>query len=297
MIAADEDLSSPDEEDFITPTKTTKTTQAKQNPTITRKPSEFQEEEAEAEEEEVPAILSPIKATPPHKPPPKATPTPKPLKSALDIELTESEAETDDGGDNDEQDGGQKTSAKKTQSNGKNRKLDDIFEPSPPSPLPSKKSANTGLMLQFTAPSKPAGSKVSTVGDSRADDHDKPRSPEESPDLRRRKKRKKSSSSSKKRKSSQDDMGVAGGGGAGDSDKAVSAAVSSPGNPYDAIASLDAWLNSDTAELVSRGVSIGRGHGVCRRRGRVTHASWGHVHWSYNSVSRAPYTILPLIVH
>ena len=238
MIAADEDLSSP-EEDFIKPTTTTTTTKpatkAKQ-PTITKKPSESQEEE-----EEAPAILSPIKAPPPHKAPPKVTPTPKPLKSALDIELTESEEETDGDGDNDEQDGGTKTSAKKTLSNGKNM---DIFEPSP---LTSKKSANTGLMLQFTAPSKPAGSKVSPAGNSRP--KDKPGSPQESPDVRRREKKKKKSSSSRKRKSSKDDVGVAGGGGAGDSGNAVSV----PGNPYDAIASLDAWLNSDTTELVSRG--------------------------------------------
>ena len=236
MIAADEDLSSPDELDYA-PQSATKVTR-----TVDQSESDEEEEE---EEEATPAILTPIKAPAPIRRPTKPKASPKPLKSALDVELTESEEEEEEGSEEGFPATTKKRghlSASKPQSNGKGEKLEDIFEP--PRITGKKKDENKGLMLQFAVSAKPpppASSKGSKV----SKDVDTPT--EESPDQKRKEKKKKKS----KRRKEEDGGGQgAGGEGGGENETAAgrngrTGSLTGSSNPYSAIASLDAWLNSD----------------------------------------------------
>lgn len=234
MIAADEDLSSPDEPDYPHPSAW------KQKSTTV--------EESESDEE-TPTILTPMKLREPqkHKPIPKASP--KPLKSALDIELTDSGEEEDSAvvAEDEDYPSTKSRSVKLVQFNGKNQKLEDIFEP--PRSTDRKKSENKGLMLQFAANPSPAASpavaKVSKEADTPS---------EESPDQKRRRDKKKKS---KRSKSVKEEDGAAAGssvGGQGGGEEASRNGRTgslSGTNPYGVIASLDAWLNSDdTGTLV-----------------------------------------------
>ena len=253
LIAADEDLSSPDEPvAAATPTPPTKHT-------TLSKPLHSPLASSSEEDAPGPVILTPIQAPPPQPPQAKkkqAKAASKPLKSALDVELTESEEEDEE--EEDSVDG--RTSKKpahitsRSQLNGKTSNLDDIFEPSPLSER-KKVEKSGGLMLQFgssvaspaakppPAPSKEAAAAAAATPTA------------ESPDQRRREKRKKKSKRSK-HSSSKEENGEAGGGGI----TPVSPAVTSgggggggggAGDPYGVIASLDAWLNSDSTGLVS----------------------------------------------
>ena len=243
LIAADEDLSSPEEVETTPPAPKHST----------KKPIAPESEEESEEDFPTPEILQPTqaplvpkptKAPMTSKPSSKPKAVVKPLKSALDIELTESEEQES------AEDEGPSVSSKKPQSNGGHLKnLEDIFEPSP---LLDRKKESKGLMLQFssTPPTKPAAktSKSDSLLLTTADPA------EESPDQRRRDKKKKKS---KKKRHDSDETS-----------KSTMAAASSsvpiatttsgggdvgggPADPYGAIASLDAWLNSDTTTIVS----------------------------------------------
>lgn len=223
MIARDEDLSSPDEPELTTtaPRKSA------------GKPTTVHSSESEGE---APAILTPVRAYVPQKSPPKKSAS-RPLRSALDIELTESEEEEDNPVEDEDIDGSskKKSTVAKSQSNGRGTKFDDIFEPSPSA---ERKKPNTGLMLQFSttsAPKPPVASKDTSLPA-------KGSTPtEESSDRRKKEKQKKKSKKSRQSKEEEDSPSKKGGG---------DQVVTGNGNPYGVIASLDAWLNSDSNALV-----------------------------------------------
>ena len=237
MIAADEDLSSLEEPPTPSPPP------PKSNPTKTTIAHPSDSEEEEEELGAAPAILMPTKA-PPQREPPKPKVAPKPLKSALDIELTESEKEEEEGeesgavmGDEDVD-----VTSRKPRSEKRSQNLEDIFE----QPRSAKKKPESGgLMLQFAAPSPPRKAKATSLLDTPN---------EESPDLQRRKEKKKKKS--RKSKSSKEDGTAAESPAVAASETATgtrngrTGSLSTADDPYGPLASLDAWLNSDTA-LVS----------------------------------------------
>lgn len=244
LIAADEDLSTPEE---IEPT-----------PPIPRfggsKKNAAMDFSSESEEES-PAILKPIQAPVARKPSPKPKAPTKPLKSALDIELTESEEEEEEEQVEHSSTNMSKKPAGKQQSNGKAFKaLEDIFEPSP---IQERKKEPKGLMLQFSSTEPSAStSKSSKASKEEALPAAKVSTPtEESPEQRKREKRK----SKKSKKKHHEEDGVKGS--TKSSAGAASASTSTiptsgdaggglDGDPYGAIASLDAWLNSDSNAMV-----------------------------------------------
>ena len=245
LIAADEDLSSPDEAVVVAPptrngTTLTATRGKKQPKQISFSDSEEEEEEEEEEEDQQPVILTPIKVPTP-KLSKKSKQSPKSLKSAKDIELTESEEEDTPHVMADED-----IDFSNKREKDRRKGQETIFEP-PPVIAPKKKQA--GLMLQFdpsitsargaaSKPSKPA--------------KDSQESPKDSPTLetKRGEKKKKKSKRSSKHAKEEDVKETA---------KKVkeTATVSSTdpqssGDPYGAIASLDAWLNSTSNDLVRK---------------------------------------------
>ncbi len=239
MIAGDEDLSSLDEAPPVAPPTETKNT-----PTIVRTNKQISFSDSESEEDQpVAAILTPVQAPLPAKPSAvKSKPSPKQLKSVKDIQLTESEEEDDDRpqimADEDFD-----FSDKKGNDNLRNR--DDIFEPSPS----TLKKKQTGLMLQFdpsitspppavTVPSGKTQSKQTKNGLETSKD-----SP--SSDSRKDKKKRKSKKSKHRHKDEDEEEEK-------ESVKKTEepASVSASNDPFAAIASLDAWLNSTSDDVV-----------------------------------------------
>lgn len=241
LIAGDEDLSSPEEE--VLPQSSRQGTQS------------IMKDDSGDSEEEAPSILTPIKAPPVQPSKPKAAP--KPLKSALDVDLTESEEEEEEEEEDDstamasmiKQTGKISTDWSQLGAESKKKKKQqpptDIFEPPPVTT--SGKSKKSGLMLQFESLSP----KTTTKKESKESPATtKKQSSEESPGQAKKEKKKKSKRSKRSKEEEEGDLLGGGGstvkGGSGNGKVSVPAA----NDPFGPIASLDAWLNSDSADVV-----------------------------------------------
>ena len=239
MIAADEDLSSPEEFE-----------------TTPLKPLKQEEEEILVIAELKESILTPIKVPSPQTVPTKSKQTPKPLKSALDVELTESEEENDPliTGDDENDSIPVKTQSKVTR--------EQLFEPLPKNGGVVKRKKE-GLMLQFSTAITAPPPQISSKSNKAVSSLD---SQQESSDQRKREKRKKSKKTKQVREDSKDTPPTtrkersqsAGGQSSGNENVTMSS-----NDPYGAIASLDAWLNSDSTNVVRTFHSIDIGVCVC----------------------------------
>ena len=244
MIAGDEDLSTPE----TTPLPSSKNFTKK----FTLDDDDSDDSDSDEEQEDS-SIIIPIKAH-------QSKPTPKPLKSALDVELTESSedeeahvvmADSDFDGEEKNPPPSSSSAASalpiktQTQKSKRSNPSLNIFEPMPPAGDKTKKKKSTGLMLQFDSLSSspqaaPKKTKSVTLD------------PEESPDGGRKERKKKKS---KKKKSSKDEGEIVaiGNGTAKDQGSSNGGAVETTADdPFGAIASLDAWLNSDSGDVVRR---------------------------------------------
>lgn len=230
VVAADEDLSSPSETEVTAaasrngPVRSVK---------LKKQPVEVSLSESD---EEPPSVLVPSKAPLPQASCPKPKSSPKPLKSAIDIELTESEEEESAPhimGDEDID--GKSTDFLK---NGKKKGRADIFEP----PVTETKKKQAGLMLQFDTSSSSQRVITPSKGvDSPGKDLSK-----NSPTQTRRDKKKKSKRS--KRSKDEESSTVQG----KDKETGNGKVVVTAADPFGAIASLDAWLNSSSNDVVCR---------------------------------------------
>ena len=248
---ADEDLSSPDEPEVISaPTTKAATSTTNSAPMAKTRPVRVSLSESGEDSSPVispikvtpmssiksPMVLSPIKATFPqisHIKPKR--PSPKPLKSAMEIELTESE---DEGGPlvmGDEDIDGVTMNTDTTTDK---KRRNDVFEP----PMPeTKKKQQAGLMLQFTSPLTPQ--KTHTISN-----EDGEASKEPSKDLPKREKKKKRKP--KKIKPPKEEEESAAAMPAEGQETRNRKSVVSAEDPFCAIASLDAWLNSSSNDVV-----------------------------------------------
>ena len=183
-------------------------------------------------DEEPPSILYPVKAPLSPASLPKSKPSPKPLKSALDIELTESEEEGRGSAPLvmlDEDIDGRRTIMP---NNGKKKGMADAFEP----PVPETRRKQTGLMLQFDTCVKPQQVVAASWEVSKES--------QDSTSQTRREKKKKSKKSkhTKNEESSVLHREV--------KETGNGKAVVSAADPFSAISSLDAWLNSSSNDVV-----------------------------------------------
>lgn len=223
LIAADEDLSSPEESEVTT--VTSRTSQF----TVKKQPIKLSLSESD---EELPSMLCPVQSPLPRVSIPKPKFSPKPLKSALDIELTESEEEGSVPvvmGDEDME--GISTNIPRSR---KKKGKEDIFEP----PVTETKKKQAGLMLQFDTPLKPQKALAAST------EVPKESSQDSVPQTRREKKKKKSK---KSRHSKEEESTAMRGEG---QDTRNGKTVVSAADPFSAIASLDAWLNSSSNDVV-----------------------------------------------
>ena len=240
MIAGDEDLSSPDE--APPPVVVVPPTKIKNTPPIIRanKQISFSDSEDEEATDVAPAILTPIKLPTPVLQPTKKSS--KPLKSAKDIELTDSEEEDTDRPQIMADEDCDSVDKKEKKIRSKNPP-DNIFEPSPV--VPSKKK-QSGLMLQFD-PAITSARGSAALSAASASSKEVQNSPKDSPSTdskcseRKKKKSKKSSSRHSKKEEAKKGQ---------EPTASLESASHVTDDPFSAIASLDAWLNSTSGDVV-----------------------------------------------
>ena len=198
----------------------------------------------EEEEEEAPPLAPPTSTA--SKPSP-ALQTGRPsaiLKSAKDIELTESEEEDDTPNVIADEDIEKSTpAAPLTTKKTKDVLSGELFEVEPSADKKKKPAKSSGLMLQFNLPPSPPQPKKTASEKER-------RSPKDTPDqseTRRDSNGKKKKKSKKSRHTKEEEAEVAKlDGGSGQGVAQVPPVVAN--DPFGAISALDAWLNSDSAD-------------------------------------------------
>lgn len=204
----------------------------------------------EEEEEEAPPKAPPIKPSPQLKHPPVV------LKSAKDIELTESEEEDDTPeimADEDvDEESAPPAAVHRSSSNKPQQKTKDVlsgeilFDVSPSVEKKKKKPAakSSGLMLEFNLPHTPPQPTKKEVSKK-----DSPMGTPELSETKRESSKGKKKKSKKSRHGKDDEDEIKSGSGVGGAAQAPPVASDDPFGP---IAALDAWLNSDATDPMVR---------------------------------------------